>query len=157
MDLDVEAKDIRHFHHILKQYPHLRYINCSKNQLTEIEQLVVIQNLLVLNASRNAFCSLKALNDRASLQNLEHLNLSNNKITALTALCLPSLKTLNLNDNQIASCVDFKGHYSIEILQMRRNKLTSLAGLKNMTSLKELYLAENEITSLNHLKAMLNL
>ena len=67
-------------------------------------------------------------------------------------LALPRLKHLNLNDNKISNCSQFRGHYTLEILEIRRNKLTTFEGLNNMQSLKELYCAENEINSILDLK-----
>jgi protein phosphatase 1 regulatory subunit 7 len=62
-----------------------------------------------------------------------------------------------LNENEIETCANFKGHLSISLLELRKNKLTICKGLDTMPCLVELYLAENEITSLEGLKDLDNL
>lgn len=58
VNLDVEGKDIKSLHDVLASYPHLRYINVSKNQLSELQSVNAIANLLVLNAAKNQISSL---------------------------------------------------------------------------------------------------
>jgi hypothetical protein len=38
-DLDIEMKDLKDLYNVLENYPHLRYINVSKNALTHISAI----------------------------------------------------------------------------------------------------------------------
>jgi Leucine-rich repeat (LRR) protein len=78
------------------------------------------------------------------------LNLSGNKIKALTAITLPALRRLNLSENEISE-VAWKGHNTIEILELRKNKLRKLKGIERMKNLKQLYVCENELTDIRGL------
>lgn len=95
------------FYQLLEDYPHVRYINVSKNELTDLQALEVIQHLMVLNAAKNNIASLNGFSNRANLHFLEIVNLSHNQITTLGPLALPNLRKLNLNDNQISDCSTF--------------------------------------------------
>ena len=90
-----------------------------------------------LDASKNQVSNLDIFAGEKLCQ-LQHLNLSGNKIKQLTNISLPSLRRLNLSENEISEAV-WKGHNNIEVLELRKNKLRKLKGISNMKNLKELY------------------
>ena len=57
------------------------------------------------------------------------IDLSQNKLTELSNIPQPRVSRLNLAENEIASCANFKGHPIISSLVLSQNKLTSCTGL----------------------------
>lgn len=112
---------------VINEFPNLIWVNASKNQ---------VQNLDTFNNEK--------------LEYLQFLNLSSNKIKVLSSIVLPSLKRLNLSENEIAE-ITWKGHNYIEILELRKNKLRKLKGIQKMKNLKQLYVCENELTDIRGL------
>ena len=85
------------------------------------------------------------------------LDLSANKLTALTKLHQPQLFKLVLAENAIASAALFTGHAKLLHLDLRKNQLTSCQGLANCASLEELLLGENQIANTDGLADLPNL
>jgi len=149
--LDLNEKELKELFDLLKNYPHLKYINIAQNEIQDIQTVASIPHLLSLNASTNLINSLEVFTNPNVLPFLQILNLSNNKIKHFPAIQLPRLKKLNLNENGIDSCEDLQGHPALEVLELRKNKLKSCDGIKDMPKLRELYLAENKIKDLHGL------
>lgn len=96
--------------------------------------------MLTLNASENQIENTIFLGESGVLLFLQQVNLQQNKIPVLKPVRAPTLKTLNLSNNEIATAEDFGGHVTLQILDLRMNKLTSCAGLRESPCLRELYL-----------------
>lgn len=115
------------------------YIDINTNALTDISILTEFPHLVSLNVSKNQITSLDVFKSEEKLLKLQFLNLSGNKIKEFTQISLPSLRKLNLNENEISSIKEWKGHATISILELRKNKFRKLKGLINMKNLTELY------------------
>ncbi|EGR29281.1 leucine rich repeat protein [Ichthyophthirius multifiliis] len=150
-NLICERKNIRDLFELLTQYENLRFINFSNNLITDIHTITKIKYLTHLNLSNNQIDSLSVFNIPNTLNFLQELNLSGNKLTQLTPFKLRSLQKLNLNKNEITTCQEFRGHHTLAILEMRKNKLSDLKGIENSPNLQCLYVAENNITNINDL------
>ncbi|CAI2376149.1 unnamed protein product [Moneuplotes crassus] len=154
--LVVEEKEIEVLGDAIKNYIHLRNINISKNQLTGVNELLSLPNILTLTAIENQIEDISFLSqDQHNF--LQVLNLSQNKIKSLPPIPCPMIRHIILNENEIESCAEFTGHPNLEILELRKNKLGNCDGLGNMPKLKELYLAENPLVSVGQLHTLPNL
>jgi Leucine-rich repeat (LRR) protein len=131
---------------VLEAYVHLQKINMSNNLIFDVTPVKHIPYLLSMNVSSNKVRSIECLEDH--LQYLISMNLSNNKLTKLTPLTMPTLKKVNLSGNQIATCEEFGGHQTIEVLDISDNLLQDLSGLQNMPNLVTLTACRNQIKSL---------
>lgn len=92
-------------------FKEIRFLDLSSNTLADISLVDGFENLVWLNASKNQISSLDMFGGD-KLDQLRILNLSGNKIKELTSLTLPSLKRLNLTENEIVE-VSWKGHHYI--------------------------------------------
>lgn len=134
---------------IILRFKEIKYLDINTNAIADLSIVAEFSNLLWINASKNQVNSLVVFNQE-SLEQLQFLNISGNKIKALTPITLPSLRRLNLSENEISE-VTWKGHASIEILELRKNKLRKLKGLANLKNLRQLYVCENELTDIRGL------
>ena len=132
------------------RFKEIRFLDLNTNTIADISLVDAFENLVWLNASKNQVSNLDMFGGE-KLEQLQHLNLSGNKIKALTNITLPCLRRLNLTENEITE-VTWKGHNCIEVLELRKNKLRKLKGIANMKQLKELYVCENELTDIRGLE-----
>ena len=123
------------------RFKEVRYLDLNTNAIADLSLLTQFPHLLWINASKNQVPSLTTF-AQEGLEQLQFLNLSGNKIKILTNIALPALKRLNLSENEISE-VAWKGHNGIEILELRKNKLRKLKGISAMKNLKQLYVCEN--------------
>ena len=78
--------------------------------------------------------------------NLLQIDLSENKVKDCTQFKgLPNLKKLNLNNNHMANCIGLANCPKLEVLYLNNNRLTSIQGLDNLPSLRKLRLRTNKI------------
>lgn len=142
-EMNVENKEILGLYDILSLYPHVRYANISNNKINDISTVDMMPYLLQLNASKNLIQNMKVFTYQKLFYVIE-LDLSNNKITRIPGIVLPCLRKLNLNENQIDNCDEFRGHGKLETLSLRKNKLR-ICKIRNMPNLQDLDVSENEI------------
>ena len=149
--LDAAEKELTDVYDLLQNFPHLRYINLSSNQLTSIGSIIHVPHLLTLNLSKNQITSLQPFTLPHTLTFLQFLDVSENQIKELDPINAPKLRKLNLNSNVIETCANFQGHPNLELLEIRKNKLKKLEGIRDMPALKEFYADENEIEDFSDL------
>lgn len=90
-----------------------------------------------------------------SLPSLRILDLHDNQISDPAALRnLTGLTWLNLSKNKLRSLSSLKKLTRLQTLALYKNEISDLSGLERMTGLKELYLDDNKITDLSPLKEM---
>lgn len=111
---------------ICSSIENLSVLNLSRNEIVCIENLERLSSLTKLDLSYNAIQYVQGLE---SLTNLTYVDLSNNKIGSLTGLeRLASLETLHLADNQIASLDSLRSLTylrSLHTLTLRGNALAT--------------------------------
>lgn len=88
------------------------------------------------------------LTDLKQMANLEYLDLSNTKITDISALgSLKNLRVLYLQRNNISNISALKGLSKLEVLSLNGNKLSNISAISGLTQLSELYIRENKIAN----------
>lgn len=95
---------------LIAEYPHLRQLDLSTNQVEDITHIQKLRFLTHLNLSRNCIRDGNFLSNHALFPYVKTINLSNNKIKALPAVQLIRLTHLNLNNNEITGLEDFDGN-----------------------------------------------
>ncbi|RHZ15262.1 hypothetical protein DYB26_015504, partial [Aphanomyces astaci] len=112
----------------LRSFPHVMFVNVSKNSLTDVSEAL------------------------AALEFLVSVNLSENQLTTVPKFNHAFLKVafldVDLSKNQLTSLQDAEGK-SIVALKLNGNQLTSIDGLANFTSLKSVELARNHIDAIS--------
>jgi hypothetical protein len=132
---------------VIEEYLHLRQINLSKNSIKDAAPLKSVPYALSLTLSTNQIKNIDGWEEGA-LAILLYLNLSENMLSAMPPLAMPSLKRVQLARNEIGSCEAFTGHEGLEELDLSYNQMENLTGVANMPSLKTLNLSKNRIVSL---------
>jgi len=86
---------------IIAEYPHLRQLDLSCNQIADITHIQTLRFLTHLNLNRNLISEGRFLSNPGLFPYLKSLNHSNNKFKFLPSLQLSRLTELNLNNNAI--------------------------------------------------------
>jgi Leucine-rich repeat (LRR) protein len=73
----------------------------NTNTISDISIVEGFDNLVWLNASKNQVSNIDIFSGE-KLDQLQHLNLSGNKIKQLSNITLPCLRRLNLSENEIS-------------------------------------------------------
>lgn len=105
---------------------HLTELIAPNNQIVSIDGIRKLENLTKIDISQNDlmgeinFSSFKLLN-------LQELNISENNIQSLSGLeCLPSLRILNANENQITHISCMEKHLHLKKMLLKLNNLQKL-------------------------------
>ena len=152
VNLSLAEKELLSLYDLMPNYPHLRYLNVANNKIKDLSSIKSLNFLIFLNASGNLLTDLEFLNEKGSLNYLQLVILSNNRIKKLTPIQAPKLRKLNLNGNRLEDLSEFRGHHALEVLEIRKNRLKTLEGLRDLHNLTELYAAENYLTTFKELK-----
>ena len=84
--LNLPNKGIVMMTELIIDYPHLRQIDLSSNQLSEINQVQKLKYVTHLNLSRNCISDGRFLYNPGVFPYLKSLNLSNNKLKILPSV-----------------------------------------------------------------------
>lgn len=124
--------------------------------ISEIEGLESLTNLIELNLSNNKIAEIKALNNLTSLENF---NLSRNQISEIKGLeKLTNLKILNLSINPfITKIKGLDNLENLERLDLSFNQIYEIEGLEKLTKLQKLYLWGNEFTKIKGFENLISL
>ncbi|THF95668.1 hypothetical protein TEA_002715 [Camellia sinensis var. sinensis] len=141
----------------------LKELDLSANYIEDIKEFRNINNLEKLDLSGNSIEDIKGFERLHVLGKLELLDLSynsfNNGIIPSLGV-LSSLKTLNLQSNNLNGSIDigeFHNMSNLEELDLSKNHIDSIKGLKSLSKLKMLNLRRNELKGLvtsNGLKSL---
>lgn len=123
--LDVSEKELTTCDEIAK-YPHLQYINVSKNQLTDLSPLNSLENVVALNASENALQETPQLHSKR----LQVVDLSGNQLTTLAGIQGPSVTAIDFTNNKIESLQDLESLTNLKVLTLTENQLIDLSTLQ---------------------------
>ncbi|DBA04992.1 TPA: hypothetical protein N0F65_006994, partial [Lagenidium giganteum] len=161
--VDAVDKEIVDFTPI-KSFPHLQFVNVSKNQIADVAPLADLQYLVAANVSENLLTTAPALSNPY----LQSLDISQNKLTNLQGIQSGSVTALKVHGrdfvqwyrngnsvtenfdagNQLESLAGLSGLPSLTILEALRNNIEDLSSLASETSkLERLELNENRIAN----------
>lgn len=99
---------------------------------------------------------LKTCNILSSLENLQTLDLSFNRISDISFLKkLTDLQTLYLSQNEISDISFLEKLTGLQILELDHNEINDISVLKKLTGLQTLFLYGNEISDISPLLPML--
>jgi len=139
----------------LSTFKHVRYVDISENALSAVSSLESLSELVTLNASKNKLAEFKLSPHRY----LQQVDLSDNALTSCNGITHPLLRSLKLARNQLSDVSGLlpNGVPSLASLDLVGNKIASLSSLAALASLTELYLASNGLNSLEGLSSLVNL
>lgn len=86
---------------LLEAFPHLRYIDVSENQISDIRGLGHLEYILSLDAHGNNITTVPASIDKRKY--IQHANFARNRIESWNVARWPMLSWLNLNGSHIPS------------------------------------------------------
>nr|WP_262909742.1 leucine-rich repeat domain-containing protein [Porphyromonas gingivalis] len=142
----------------LIDFPALKSLDLSHNQISKLEGLDGLTSLTGLSLRDNQIRKLEGLD---SLTFLTGLSLSENQIRKLEGLDhLTSLTRLDLSYNQIAKLEGLDSLTSLTELYLSGNQISKIEGLDSLSSLTWLDLSYNQIAkleSLDHLTSLTGL
>ena len=102
----------------------IKEINCSSNQLTNLEGIENLTNLTHLYCSNNQLTDLEGIEN---LRKLKHLNCHYNQLTALPDLSAnTALQYLNCKNNQLTILPDLSANISLQSFSCSNNQLINL-------------------------------
>ena len=133
------------------QNPELDLENCGIADLTKLPELLKCrEHLKKLDMSFNQITDISFLKDLTQLQSLD---LSNNQITNYSFLKdLKQLQSLYLSGNQISDYSFLKDLKQLQSLSLIFNQITDISFLKDLKQLQALYLSGNQISDISFFK-----
>jgi Leucine-rich repeat (LRR) protein len=154
-DLILQNKRVETLAKTMDEVKDVRRCDLSVNNIQDVAPLKDMQQLMYLNLSKNKIKALTILTQDDLFPNLRWLDVSNNKITDMPAFKLPKLEYLDIGYNKLEKVNDgWNGHANIRILKTIDNKFKSLTQFKAMPQLRELYMANNAVTVLGGWEGM---
>ncbi|KAK6086833.1 WD repeat domain-containing protein [Seiridium cupressi] len=134
--------------HAFKELVHLRSLRADNNQITSLDGIKFHDALQSLRVRNNLMEEVDL--DGTTLNRLTELDLQGNQISLIANIeQLPSLSTLNLDDNRLDSIATSTGDImsSLKYLRLSNNSVTSL-NLALFPSLRLLHADRNRLVSL---------
>lgn len=130
----------------LSTYPHLMYVNLSKNKVSDVKVLEHLPTLVQLNLSHNELDSV--LDYSVPLCRPEQQ--WKNGDTSIGSM----LTLANLSFNKITQIRDISAHRFLEVLLLSNNSIEKIEGLSSLQYLKVLDLSHNTIRNIENLENM---
>ncbi|KAI8372624.1 hypothetical protein EDC96DRAFT_499992 [Choanephora cucurbitarum] len=135
-----------------KHFPYLETLQISHNQLKTISGLP--SSLIYLHASHNKLSDV----DIYELDRLQHLDVSNNSITAFEDMSrLKSLRKLDASHNVITSCKSFQNLSGLLSLSLKANCLRRLINFEAVIENNQLESLDVSFNRIEYLSAVENL
>ncbi|KAJ0394858.1 hypothetical protein P43SY_002499 [Pythium insidiosum] len=163
--LDVEGKELATLEPI-RGFPHLQFVNVTKNQLSDVAPLGDLPYLVDVNLAENAFTTPPAFSN-PYLQESERtstsassLKINDNQLETLAGLSgLPSLVALEASRNNVTdlAALPTESMNKLERLELNQNKLLSLAGIESVPTLTYLSVSENNLDSMDAIEKLSSL
>jgi internalin A len=133
----------------------LEVLYLSENEITRIENLGNLPNLQELSLFDNAIMRIENLDN---LPNLQELVLSRNGLTEIENLDnLPNLQKLDISHNGLTEIENLDNLPNLQKLDLHLNQLTKIDNLDKLPNLQTLNLSENQLTQIENLDKLLNL
>ncbi|KAF5195892.1 phosphatase 1 regulatory subunit [Thalictrum thalictroides] len=165
---DVSFNEISSLNGLAKVSSTLKELYVSKNDVTKIDELDHLHNLVILELGSNR---LRIMENMQTLTNLQELWLGRNRIRTVNLCGLKCIRKMSLQSNRLTSMTGFQDCVALEelylshngiskmeglstlvnlrVLDVSSNKLTAVEGIENLTSLEDLWLNDNQIESLD--------
>ncbi|KAK7112824.1 hypothetical protein V1264_012212 [Littorina saxatilis] len=148
-NLQLQHNKIEHLGKSLTSQKKLKCLRLDSNQLTKLEnnELLSCVQLTSLDLSNNRITNLSAL---GYLPNLEELFVSGNRLHKLADLhkCT-KLQEVDLSRNLITDLSGISGLPALQILDVSENQLKSLSSMRKLKSLEDLNVSCNKISQLS--------
>ncbi|KAM1072641.1 hypothetical protein FF1_017875 [Malus domestica] len=164
---DFSFNEITSLHGLSKVTSTLKELYVSKNEVTKIEEIEHLHELLILELGSNRLRVMESLQNMTKLQELwlgrnrikvvnlcglkciKKLSLQSNRLTSMTGFeeCV-ALEELYLSHNGISKMEGLSTLVNLRVLDVSNNKLASVEGIENLTVLEDLWLNDNSIESL---------
>lgn len=170
---DVSYNEISSLKGMSEVSPTLKEFYVSMNEVTKIEELDHLHELLILELGSNGLRVMEGLQNMTILQELW---LGRNRIRTVELCGLKSLLKISLQSNRLTSmlgfqeCINLEELYlshngiskmeglstlvNLKVLDVSSNKLTAITGIENLSRLEDLWLNDNQITSLDGIDAV---
>ena len=156
-ELDLREKELDEIGEELNGFTEIRDFNVSNNKLPHINPIGNMPYLVRVDASVNEIKDVNVLNNPERFQFLQILNLKQNKIHVLPEMQAANLLTMDLSENKINDCSQFKGLPRLKKLNLNQNRLKDCMGLANCPNLEVLYVNGNRLTSIKGIENLPNL
>ncbi len=139
----------------LRPLTHLHDLVCSYNQINDLEPLSHLNQLQALDCASNNISDLEPLR---ALTQLQELIINSNKINKIKYLSrLTQLQILDCSSNQISDLVPLHPLSKLQVLDCGSNQLSDLEPLRSLTSLQKLDCASNQLSDLEPLRSLTHL
>ena len=138
----------------LEYTPKLLEINLDHNAISRIENLNPVKGLVSLNLSYNSISRIEGLE---TLVYLEHLDLSHDNIAVISNLWrLTNLKSLNLSHNKIKAFGDLLANNNLTTIDLSFNAISMLETNSELLplSLKHMNLRGNNIANILEVRVL---
>ncbi|SOE21905.1 Leucine-rich repeat (LRR) protein [Spirosomataceae bacterium TFI 002] len=153
--LNLSGLEISSIPQEIREFDWIVSLDFSENQLTKIEGLESLVNLVELNLGGNQLTKIEGLD---SLVNLVELNLGENQLTKIEGLeSLVNLVVLSLRGNRLKKIEGLDSLVNLVELSLGGNLLTKIEGLESLVNLDELSLGGNLLTKIEGLESLVNL
>ena len=178
-EIDLKEKEIDDIGTDINNFTQILDFNVSTNKITHINCVQYMPYIIRIDASVNEIKDIEVFNNPDRFQFLQILNLKTNKIKVLPEMqatnliqidmsenkikdCsnfkgLPNLTKLNLNNNSMKNCIGLANCPKLEVLYLNNNKLSSIKGLENLPTLRKLRLRTNKIETFDYVPDLPNL
>ena len=150
-EIDLKEKEIDDLGTDIDNFTQILDFNVSTNKLPNINCVKNMPYLIRIDASVNEIKDMDVFNNPERFQYLQLLNLKTNKIHVLPEMQAVNLLQMDLSENKIKDCSQFKGLPNLKKLNLSTNRLENCIGLANCPKLEVLYLNNNRLTSIKGL------
>ena len=156
-EIDLKEKEIDDLGTDIDNYTQILDFNVSTNKLPHINCVKNMPYLIRIDASSNEIKDIDVFNNPERFQYLQLLNLKTNKIHVLPEMQAKNLLQIDLSENKVKDCTQFKGLPNLKKLNLNTNHMADCVGLSNCPKLEVLYLNNHRLTTLNGLENLPNL
>ncbi|CAL6057723.1 leucine-rich_repeat domain-containing protein [Hexamita inflata] len=124
----------------------------DSKEVIDISALSTLTSLTELYLSGNNLCDVSSLR---SLLSLKTLDLQKNQISSASSLCkLTNLTRLNLGGNKLTNISALRFLFNLQYLQLWGNQITDIYPLKSLSQISKLNLNSNQIVDVSCLSFM---
>ncbi|XP_068343134.1 protein phosphatase 1 regulatory inhibitor subunit PPP1R7 homolog [Pyrus communis] len=148
---DVSFNEITSLHGLSKVTSTLKELYVSKNEVTKIEEIEHLHELLILELGSNR---LRVMENLQNLTKLQELWLGRNRIKVVNLCGLKCIKKLSLQSNRLTSMAGFEECVALEELYLSHNGISKMEGLSTLVNLRVLDVSNNKLTSVEGIESL---